>query len=122
MNTACGEPTQENMPFNLGHRRFPIQFTLKGDEAEDVRRIVRASLSKELESAIRLVFDSEDFKSASEPKSAEQPRTVFDDVDDYVDEVEYQAALSALECGTGYEMVRANVRKLFGQFGDCPLI
>jgi hypothetical protein len=123
MNTAYGEPTQENMPFNLGHRRFPIQYTLRRDDPEDVRRTVRAGLSRELESAIRLVFDSEDIQSASESKAAERPRTLLDEVDDYAYELDYQAALSALGHGTGLEMARANVRKIFAQIeAQCALI
>jgi hypothetical protein len=117
MNMAYGEP-QGNLPFNLEHRRFPIQYTLQGDETEDVRRSVRATLSKELESAIKLVFDSEEFSSAVQSKVAERPRTVLDEAEDYANELEYEAALSALGHGVGLEMVRANVRKLFTQIED----
>ena len=60
MNSAYGEPTQENMPFNLGHRRFPIRYTLHGDATDETRKTVRDSLSKELDAAIRPIFDSEE--------------------------------------------------------------
>jgi hypothetical protein len=101
MNTAFGEPTQETMPFNLGHRRFPIQYALRGDEGETARRSARAGLSKEFENAIRLVFESNEFKAESEAEPAPLPRTVFDEAEDYGNEVDYQAALSALAHGQG---------------------
>jgi hypothetical protein len=115
MNTAYGEPTQENMPFNLGHRRFPIQYRLEEDATEDVRRTVRAALSKEFESAIKLVFDSEEFRSAARTKVVERPRTALDEAEDYADEVDYQRALRGLGSGVGLEKVRANVRALFAE-------
>ena len=108
MNSAYGEPKPENMPFNLGHIKFPIRYTLYEDASDEDRKSARAVLSKQLESAIRLVLDS-----ASNPEPAPRSRTVFDEVEDYVNEVDYQAALSTLEYGTGLDMVRTTVQRLF---------
>ena len=113
MNSAYGEPTQENMPFNLGHRRFPIRYTLHEDATDETRKTVRDSLSKELDAAIRLIFDSEEYK-ASLPV-VKRPRTALDEAEDYADEVEYEAALKCLESGEGLKKVRDNVRKLFAE-------
>lgn len=50
MNTAFGEPTEGNMPFNLRHHRFPIQYKLREDNKEDgltrVKQLLIADFTK----------------------------------------------------------------------------
>lgn len=118
MNAAYGEPTQENMPFNLGHRRFPIQYTLPEDAKEDARKAVRADLSKKLESAIKLLLESKEFSATVQSTAIERPRTVFDEAADYANEREFENALRRLGYGDGLETVRANARNLFVQIEE----
>lgn len=117
-NAAYGELTRENMPFNLGHIRLPIQYSLHENADEELRKTARATLSKELEVAIRMVFASENLKAPTEANAAARPRTALDEAEAYASEAAYQAALNALGSGTGLEMVRANVRKLFAQMEE----
>jgi hypothetical protein len=117
MNTAYGEPSPESMPFNLGHRKFPIQYNLPEDATEDTRKTIRATLSKELASAIKLIIESEDLDAGPRSQLAERPRNVIDEVEDYANEVDFQYALNALGSGVGLEKVRANARTIRGN-GD----
>jgi len=75
MNTAFGVPTAEAMPFDMRHLRNPIAYDCPECLGEEDRRKVRDRLSKDLESAIRAVLDSDEFKSAL-PKSPEPPKFV----------------------------------------------
>ena len=81
MNTAFGEPAAETMPFDMAHLRRPIPYNCPAEATEDTRRKQRELLASALESAIRLVLESEDFKS-SQPKPAEplpfRPREPMD--------------------------------------------
>jgi hypothetical protein len=52
MNTAFGEPTEENMPFNLRHHRFPIQYKLNEDNQEDDSKTVKQALITDFTKAI----------------------------------------------------------------------
>lgn len=52
MNTAFGEPTPENMPFDMRHLRNPIRFNCAADADDSKRREVQNALSKEIENAI----------------------------------------------------------------------
>jgi hypothetical protein len=72
MNTAFGNPTDDEMPFDMRHLRHPIQYDCPEGADEETRGKVRTALAKQLESAIRAVIDSYEFK-ASLPKPAEQP-------------------------------------------------
>jgi len=38
MNSAYGEPTQGDMPFNLSGRRFPITYEVQEDATDDERK------------------------------------------------------------------------------------
>lgn len=67
MNTAYGEPTAAAMPFDMRHLRNPITYNCPLDLSDGERRKVRDQLSKDLESAIRAVLDSEEFKSSLPP-------------------------------------------------------
>ncbi len=62
MNTAYGNPKLERLPFDLAHLRFPITFHLPEGASDSDRRNVRHSLAKELSSALKTVFESEEFK------------------------------------------------------------
>jgi hypothetical protein len=115
MNTAYGEPSLESMPFNLGHRKFPIQYNLPEDATEDTRKVIRATLSKELASAIRLIIENEDLSAVPQPQLIERPHNVIDEADDYANEVDFQYELNGLGSGAGLEKVRANVRELFAE-------
>ena len=57
MNDAFGKPTEEDMPFNLRHSKFPITYTLREGASDEERRDTRKSLANRLESALRVVFD-----------------------------------------------------------------
>ncbi|MGT2481776.1 hypothetical protein ACU4GR_29680 [Methylobacterium oryzae CBMB20] len=62
MNTAFGEPTAENMPFDMRHLRNPILYRCAEDASEEERRQARERLAKELESRIRAVLTSPDLR------------------------------------------------------------
>jgi hypothetical protein len=62
MNTAYGEPIADAMPFNMRHLRNPIAYQCTADLDDDTRKQVREKLAKELESSIRAVLDSEEFR------------------------------------------------------------
>jgi hypothetical protein len=67
MNTAYGEPTAEAMPFDMRHLRNPITYHCPADLDDSSRRAVREQLSKDIESAIRAVLDSDE-PQPSEPR------------------------------------------------------
>jgi hypothetical protein len=114
MNCAYGQPTQENMPFNLGHLRFPIRYTLTEDATDEVRKTVRASLAKDLEKALRLLFEDTEFKAALS-KIMQRPRTALDEASDFAEEVRYDEALTGLKYGQGPKQVNENVSELFAE-------
>jgi hypothetical protein len=73
MNTAYGEPISDAMPFNMRHLRNPIAYHCPPGLDDDSRKQVRDQLAKELESAIRAVLDSDEFKSSlPKPKGLER--------------------------------------------------
>ena len=55
MNTAYGEPTGENLPFDMRHMRRPITYTLSPEDDESRRREVKAELIGNLYDALALV-------------------------------------------------------------------
>lgn len=63
MNTAYGNPTDEEMPFDMRHLRHPIQYDCPESADEDTRSKVRNALAKQLEGAIRSVIDSDAFQA-----------------------------------------------------------
>lgn len=66
MNTAHGEPRRDNMPFDLLNRRFPMTYYLADGASDLERRASREKLSKELEVALRMIFqDSAGLRSES---------------------------------------------------------
>jgi hypothetical protein len=74
MNTAYGPPG-DAMPFDMRHLRYPITYNCPADLDDDSRRAVSEQLSKDLESGIRAVLDSDEFKS-SLPKPPEPAKFV----------------------------------------------
>jgi hypothetical protein len=109
MNDAFGGPTEENIPFNLRHRRFPITYTLREDATEDERRAARKILVNRLESALREVFDSPEYK-----KSALSARPSSLDVAAlYRKDLDYGDALASIRYGEGARNAADNVRALF---------
>jgi hypothetical protein len=63
MNTAYGEPTGDAMPFDMRHLRHPITYCCPPELDNASRARVRQGLAKEIESALRLVFESEEYKA-----------------------------------------------------------
>lgn len=64
MNTAYGKPKRATMPFDLAHHKFPIQYEVPEGAPDDERRAQRDLLAKLLESAIRDVLNSEEYKAS----------------------------------------------------------
>ena len=63
MNTAYGDPKEEDLPFDMAHLRNPITYNLPENANNADLRAVRESLAKILENALKTVFESEEFKS-----------------------------------------------------------
>jgi hypothetical protein len=64
MNCAHGEASRESMPFDLLNRRFPIRYHLLDGASDDEIRDARKQLCKDLERALRVIFESNEFKNA----------------------------------------------------------
>jgi hypothetical protein len=58
MNTAFGEPSSANLPFDMRHLRHPLTYCLKEDATPDERKKVKEQLVKDLEGAIKLMLPS----------------------------------------------------------------
>ncbi len=56
MNTAFGHP--RDLPFDIAHRRWPIQFELPDDADEKTRAKISATLSKAFEEHLRMILAS----------------------------------------------------------------
>ena len=78
MNTAYGEPVGDAMPFDMRHLRNPITYHCSEAADEDTRRRAREDLAKKLESALRAVFESDEFKISFPRAPAFQPRAAAD--------------------------------------------
>jgi len=50
MNTNYGKPTKESIPFNIVHKRWPIQYKLSADE--------KANKEKEMEALVERLYDN----------------------------------------------------------------
>ena len=72
MNAAHGAPSPESMVFDLAHIRFPIRYNVPDDASESTRQLEREQLAKKLETALKVVFESAEFK-AKLPKEPEPP-------------------------------------------------
>jgi hypothetical protein len=75
MNTAYGEPTDQTLPFNMKHLRWPITYCLPEGADDTTRLKVRTGLAATLKVALRAIVDSDEFK-ASIPKPPEVPAFV----------------------------------------------
>jgi hypothetical protein len=73
INTAYGEATDENMPFDIKHLRKPITYNLPPGSTPEVKQKTREQLTKDLKRAIETVFTDEDFLAAL-PKPAAPPK------------------------------------------------
>lgn len=63
MNTAYGEPTPENLPFDMRHLSWPIDYHLPDGADSKEKAAERKRLSSVLKGAIRDVLASEEFQS-----------------------------------------------------------
>ena len=109
INAAYGEPTAQNVPFNLAHRRFPITYTLAVDASEEERKAARKVLTDKFESALRTIFESSEYTQA---EAARTP-SALDVAALHQKDLDYKDALSNLRYGDGPQRVRENVEKLF---------
>jgi hypothetical protein len=64
MNVAYGRPNPIDMPFDLRHLRNPIVYDCPEGTSDADRKKIREALAKQLEGALRAVFDSPEFKQA----------------------------------------------------------
>jgi hypothetical protein len=74
MNTFYGAPTKANLPFDLGHLRFPIEFACPEDADEATCNREQEGLAKKLEEAIRLILKA---TKPSSPKRVTPERPPF---------------------------------------------
>jgi hypothetical protein len=79
MNTYFGEP--EELPFDLGHVRHPLQYRADPSLSDDNRRALREKLSTRLEEILRLMVPNALDRSRSEtlfkPFEAKRPPAFF---------------------------------------------
>jgi hypothetical protein len=61
MNTAYGEPTDQTLPFNMKHLRWPIRYCLPADAETSKRAEVLAELTDDLSKALRSVVEHDEF-------------------------------------------------------------
>jgi hypothetical protein len=109
INTAHGEPTAQNVPFNLAHRRFPITYTLAENASEEERKAARKLLTDKFELALRTIYESSEYARAE----AVRTPSALDVAALHQKDLDYKDALSALRYGDGPLKVRENVKKLF---------
>jgi len=64
MNEAFGSPQEKQLPFDLRHLRHPITYNCSDDADDDARKKTLESLSRTLESAIKAILDSPEYKSS----------------------------------------------------------
>jgi hypothetical protein len=81
MNTAYGEPTDQTLPFNMKHLRWPIQYFLPATADSATRTDVQNRLAEDVRIALRSIIESSDFLTSLPPKpeppsfEAKQPVT-----------------------------------------------
>ncbi len=56
MNTAYGDPAEEPLPFDLGHRDFPIRFHCTDGADADQRAKARETLTQQLVGELKLIL------------------------------------------------------------------
>jgi hypothetical protein len=109
MNEAYGEASNQSLPFDLAHVRFPIRYSLAETASEDQKKEVRRGLTNALESALRTIFRSKEYQA----EDARRVPSALDVAAIHKREQEYSYRLSALGYGDGLEEVNQNVRTLF---------
>lgn len=72
MNTAYGEPSTDQLPFDMRHLRHPLKYDCPQAATEEDRTQIRSTLAKQFQGAIKDVIESPKFK-ASIPKPPESP-------------------------------------------------
>lgn len=72
MNTAYGDPSTDQLPFDMRHLRHPLKYHCPEDTTKEKRREIQSTLANELQNAIKLVIESQEFKG-SLPKQPELP-------------------------------------------------
>lgn len=65
MNEAYGEPSDETLPFNMKHLRWPIRYNLPNGADEEARTAARSQLVGDLKSALRAIVQSDDFREST---------------------------------------------------------
>jgi hypothetical protein len=73
MNTFYGEPTPNDMPFDMRHLRNPIQYKCAPDADDATVKRVKSELGKELEAAIRAVLESDEYRASLPQPPAPPP-------------------------------------------------
>jgi hypothetical protein len=68
MNTAYGEPSDQTLPFNMKHLRWPIQYLLPESAGAVERAKVQGRLVEELKTALHSIIQSSDFTASLPPK------------------------------------------------------
>ena len=74
-NTTFGELTNDSVPFDLRHHRWPIQYNLEEDADADHRNAVRAQLVKELTTALGEVLSTVPAAAAEAAYSGLEPKS-----------------------------------------------
>ena len=110
VNDTYGKPTNVNLPFNLAHTRFPISYTVAENASEEERKTARNTLTKNLEVALRTVFESPAYKA--QVRSARPPSGV-EIAALHQEELDLEAEISALRYGHGPTKVQRLAEDLF---------
>ena len=64
MNTAMGDPKDHELPFDLRHARWPMQFQLAEGADEETRRVAREGLVRDLKDALSTIFGDDQASEA----------------------------------------------------------
>jgi hypothetical protein len=107
MNVAYGDPSGQNMPFNLAHTRFPITYNLAEGSSEEDRKNVKKDLTKRFEGALRSIFESSEYKTQTV-----RPPTALEIAALHRDELDLETEEKSLTFGTGPGRVLENAAKL----------
>jgi len=76
MNTAYGNMTQENLPFNMRHLRHPLTYHLASNASTEEKKNIKSELVKKLILAIQLILNIHSEESPQKPsKHLEIPST-----------------------------------------------
>jgi hypothetical protein len=109
MNEAYGQASNQSLPFNLAHVRFPIRYSLAESASEDQKKKARKALTDAFELALRTIFSSKEYQA----EEARRVPSALDVAAIHKREQEYSYRLSALGYGDGLEKVNQNVKTLF---------